>query len=92
MIANLLNRLTRTAETTTATSRPNGLQVRTPTPCDSATASHAIGAAFDSWVVLTDAYAEQFLRMQRGDKGAREKAIDLSHEMLRMKKTLACAA
>lgn len=54
--------------------------------------SPAIDAPFERWAALTDAYAEQFLRMQRGDKGAREKAMGLSHEMLRMRESMDCAA
>lgn len=54
--------------------------------------SHTLDAPFDQWAALTDAYAEQFLRMQRGDKTARDKAIRLSNQMLRMNEAMKCPA
>ncbi|MGF6528818.1 hypothetical protein [Variovorax sp. PvP013] len=53
---------------------------------------HAIDAPFEQWAALTDAYAEQFLRMQRGDKTARDKAMCLSNAMLRMNEAMKCEA
>lgn len=50
----------------------------------------AIGAPFEQWAALTDAYAEQFLRMQRGDPRARDEAMRLSREMLRMNEEMSC--
>ena len=49
-----------------------------------------IDAPFEQWAALTDAYAEQFLRMQRGEKRARDKAMSLSQEMLRMGESMKC--
>jgi hypothetical protein len=91
VIVNLLKRLIQPTETANAAGQ-RVLPVRPVAAGDAAMTSQAYGPPFDRWVALTDAYAEQFFRMQRGDKGAREKAIDLSHEMLRMKKALSCAA
>lgn len=54
--------------------------------------SHTLDAPFERWAALTDAYAEQFLRMQRGDKAARDRAIRLSNEMLRMNEAMKCVA
>lgn len=51
-----------------------------------------VGAPFEQWAALTDAYAEQFLRMQRGDLRARDEAMRLSREMLRMNEALSGAA
>jgi hypothetical protein len=52
--------------------------------------SLSIGAPFEQWAALTDAYAEQFLRMQRGDPRARDEAMRLSREMLRMNEEMSC--
>ena len=52
--------------------------------------SLASGAPFEQWTALTDAYAEQFLRMQRGDPRARDEAMRLSREMLRMNEEMSC--
>ncbi len=52
--------------------------------------SLAIGAPFEQWAALTDAYAEQFLRMQRGDPRARDEAMRLSREMLCMNEGMSC--
>lgn len=52
----------------------------------------AIGTPFEQWAALTDAYAEQFLRMQRGDPRARNEAMRLSREMLRMNEEMGCMA
>lgn len=51
-----------------------------------------VGAPFEQWAAVTDAYAEQFLRMQRGDPLARDEAMRLSREMLRMNEALRCTA
>lgn len=53
---------------------------------------HAVGVPFEQWAALTDAYAEQFLRMQRGDASARGEAMRLSKEMLRMNEAMKCTA
>jgi putative heme degradation protein len=49
-------------------------------------------APFHQWAALTDAYAHQFLLMQRGDPKARAEALRLSREMLRMNEEMACSA
>lgn len=51
-----------------------------------------VGEPFEQWAALTDAYAEQFLRMQRGDPRARDEAMRLSREMLRMNEALSGTA
>lgn len=51
-----------------------------------------VGEPFEQWAALTDAYAEQFLRMQRGDPHARDEAMRLSREMLRMNEALSGTA
>lgn len=51
-----------------------------------------VGAPFEQWAALTDVYADQFLRMQRGDPGARDEAMRLSREMLRMNEALSGTA
>ena len=51
-----------------------------------------VDAPFEQWAALTDAYAEQFLRMQRGEPRAREEAMRLSREMLRMNEEMNCRA
>lgn len=66
--------------------------VEDPTTGEAAIAAYEIGVPFERWVALTDAYAEQFMRMQRGEKDAREKAMGLSLEMTRMKQALGCVA
>lgn len=62
--------------------------IQDPSTCEDTMPAYEIGAPFERWVALTDAYAEQFMRMQRGEKDAREKAMGLSHEMMRMKQAL----
>lgn len=57
-----------------------------------ATPPHGVDAPFEQWAALADAYAEQFLRMQRGDRSARDKAIRLSNAMLRMNEAMKCEA
>ena len=51
-----------------------------------------IDGPFEQWAALTDAYAEQFLRMQRGEKGAREKVMSLAQQMRRMSESMKCLA
>jgi hypothetical protein len=64
-----------------------------PSPCGvqpqpTTMSSHTVDAPFEQWAALADAYAEQFLRMQRGDRSARDKAIRLSNAMRRMNEVM----
>jgi len=64
-----------------------------PTPGAGSLSAPAIDSApFHRWAALTDAYAHQFLLMQRGDPKARAEALRLSREMLRMNEEMACSA
>jgi hypothetical protein len=56
------------------------------------TSASADGAPFEQWAALADAYAVQFLRLQRGDASARSETTRLSREMLRMNEQMKCRA
>ncbi|RZL43566.1 MAG: hypothetical protein EOP72_01585 [Variovorax sp.] len=84
----LLARLVQPAASTSATDSVRSGGMPATQPEQTAMPSHTLDAPFERWAALTDAYAEQFLRMQRGDKTARDKAISLSNEMLRMNEAM----
>lgn len=92
--ATVLRLLTRLALPLVPSASEQRLQAslpRVPVPeSESADRPVAIGAPFEQWAALTDAYAEQFLRMQRGDPRARDEAMRLSREMLRMNEKMNC--
>jgi len=90
----VLRLLTRLAQPLVTAASERKLQASLPRlpALESADRSLAIDAPFEQWAALTDAYAEQFLRMQRGDPRARDEAMRLSREMLRMNEKMNCMA
>lgn len=91
--ATVLRLLTRLAQPHLAVSERKLHASRAPRPVSSpADRPLATGTPFEQWAALTDAYAEQFLRMQRGDPRARNEAMRLSREMLRMNEKMSCMA
>ncbi len=90
--ATVLRLLTRLAQPLVPTASERTLQASLPRlpVLETTERSMSIGAPFEQWAALTDAYAEQFLRMQRGDPRARDEAMRLSREMLRMNEEMSC--
>lgn len=92
--ATVLRLLTRLAQPLAPSASERKLQASLPPlpVLEAADRPLAIGTPFAQWAALTDAYAEQFLRMQRGDPRARDEAMRLSREMLRMNEKMNCVA